>query len=372
LIGSLKIALALALLAPVAVTGTVPPVAAHSVGVDEPADLSNEDGLQLERVVTMVSTAHEFLLENQNRDGSFSLLRSERESGSAAPIAVTGLASLSLMASGRLPAGRSVRGSLGRPVQRAVRWLIDRCDEHGEFRADDDTVSKMHGQGYALLALTHAVGMYGNNEPERVRLHGAIERAVQLVDRTQGLQGGWYYDAKRSTHHEGSITVCMIQALRAAKDAGFVVDPDVIKKAEGYMKRSQDKESGRFRYAIGNDRMTWALTAAALATLNAMGNYGSVELNNGFDALRREDPFTGAGRPDMFQLYGAFYAAQSYWAWHDARLFESWWPHFLDYCDKQQRDDGSFSHGKYGKVYATAIVSLTLQVPLGYLPMFQR
>lgn len=343
-----------------------------STGIDESADLSNEDGLQLERVMTMVEAAHEFLLENQNIDGSFSLLRSERESGSAAPIAVTGLASLSLMASGGLPAGQGTGGAMGQPVQRAVRWLIDRCDEQGEFRADDDTVSKMHGQGYALLALTHAVGMYGENEPERARLHAAIERAVQLVERTQGLQGGWYYDAKRSTAHEGSITVCMIQALRAAKDAGFVVEPAVITKAEGYMKRSQDRESGRFRYAIGNDRMTWALTAAALATLNALGDYGSGELANGFDALRREDPFTGAGRTDMFQLYGAFYAAQSYWAWHDTRLFENWWPHFLDYCAKQQRPDGSFSHGKYGKVYATSIVSLTLQVPLGYLPLFQR
>jgi hypothetical protein len=341
-------------------------------GVDGSAEPSRTDPLRLQSVVSMVDRAHVFLVENQNPDGSFSLLRSELESGSSAPIAVTGLASLSLMASGRLPERGAAAGGGSGPMQRAVRWLIDHCDSEGEFRADDDTVSKMHGQGYALLALTQAVGMYGSSEGERQRLHDAIARAVALIERTQGLQGGWYYEARRSTGHEGSITVCMIQALRAAKDAGFVVDQAVIEHAEKYMQRSQDKESGRFRYAIGSDRMTWALTAAALATLNALGDYGSDTLSNGFEALRREDPITGAGRADMFQLYGAFYAAQSYWAWRDPRLFEQWWPQFVDYCESQQRDNGAFAHGKYGKVYATAIVSLTLQVPLGYLPLFQR
>jgi len=375
LIPGLHIALAVAL---ACVLGGASPVAIPGPGcppgltVDESSAQGGDDPLRLQAVVAMVDRAHVFLLENQNPDGSFSLLRSERESGSAAPIAVTGLASLSLMASGGLPVRRDGGGSRSQPIQRAIRWLIDHCDSAGEFRADDDTVSKMHGQGYALLALTQAVGMYGSGEPERLRLAAAIDRAVGLVQDTQGLQGGWYYEARRSTGHEGSITVCMIQALRAAKDAGFVVDQGVITAAEEYMKRSQDKESGRFRYAIGNDRMTWALTAAALATLNALGDYGSDELADGFEALRREDPITGSGRTDMFQLYGSFYAAQSYWAWRDPRMFEQWWPQFVQYCRDQQREGGEFSHGKYGKVYATAIMSLTLQVPLGYLPLFQK
>lgn len=334
------------------------------------------DTLQTSRVASMVEAAHDFLVENQHPDGSFSLLRIERESGADAPVAITGLTALSLMAAGNLPDQRVDRTSNERAVKRAVDWLVDHCTETGAqagyFVTDGDTVSKMHGQGYALLALTQAVGMYGDTLDERERIDAAIQRGVDLVQKTQGVHGAWYYEPVRSTAHEGSITVCMIQALRGAKEAGFTVDVEVIKKAEQYMIKSQDPESGRFRYQLGSDVMSWSLTAAALATLNALGDYGSEMLVNGFDALQRHDPYTGAGSYDQFQVYGAFYAAQAYWNWSDRRMFDAWWPDFLDDAERRQRSGGEFQHGKYGKVYATAMVSLTLQVPLGYLPMFQR
>jgi hypothetical protein len=41
-------------------------------------------------------------------------------------------------------------------------------------------------------------------------------------------------------------------------------------------------------------------------------------------------------------------------------------------CEERQLDDGRFGGGEHGWVFGTAIVSLTLQVPLGYLPVFQR
>ena len=78
------------------------------------------------------------------------------------------------------------------------------------------------------------------------------------------------------------------------------------------------------------------------------------------------------GGGESFQWYGSFYAAQSYWAHRDRRMFRQWWPAFVAYCADDQWSDGSFHHGDYGQVYATAMVSLTLQVPFGYLPLFQR
>ncbi|MDG2148357.1 MAG: terpene cyclase/mutase family protein [Planctomycetota bacterium] len=333
------------------------------------------DSLHTAEITTMVTSAHDFLLKNQNKDGSFSVVRGR--SSKNAPVAVTGLAALSLMAAGHLPAHEVMdRGRHGTAVKRAVDWLVDHCQDSGEtsgyFYTGNDSVSRMHGQGYALLALTQAAGMYGDDEVQRARLHAAIQRGVDLVERTQGIHGGWWYNPERSANHEGSITVCMIQALRAAKDAGFTVDSGVIDKALKYMEKSQDKSTGKFRYALNDDRTTWALTAAALATLNALGDYGSDKLDLGFDALQRSDPYRGMGGGEAFQWYGSFYAAQCYWAYRDRRLFQQWWPSFVEYCADDQWSDGSFHHGDYGQVYATAMVSLTLQVPFGYLPLFQR
>lgn len=333
------------------------------------------DSLRSVQVSSMVSAAHDFLLKHQNADGSFSVVRGR--SAKNAPVAVTGLAALSFMASGHLPAHDLMdRNRHGTAVKRAVDWLVDHCQDGGEksgyFYTGNDTVSRMHGQGYALLALTQAAGMYGDDDVQRARLHAAIQRGVDLVERTQGLHGGWWYNPERSVNHEGSITVCMIQALRAAKDAGFVVDAGVINKALKYMEKSQDKTTGRFRYALNDDRTTWALTAAALATLNALGDYGSENLALGFAALQRADPYTGMSGGEAFQWYGSFYAAQCYWASTDPRPFQRWWPAFVEACAEDQWSDGSFHHGDYGPVYATAMVSLTLQVPFGYLPLFQR
>jgi hypothetical protein len=352
-------------------------VAALSGAPGAPGDdrAEREDTLRSAQVTSMVRAAHDFLLDHQNADGSFSVVRGR--SSKNAPVAVTGLAALSLMASGHLPAHEVMdRGRHDAAVKRALDWLVDHCQDSGEnsgyFYTGNDSVSRMHGQGYALLALTQAAGMYGDDEVQRARLHAAIQRGVDLVERTQGIHGGWWYNPEFSANHEGSITVCMIQALRAAKDAGFLVDPAVIQKALKYMEKSQDKTTGRFRYALNDDRTTWALTAAALATLNALGDYGSDDLELGFDALQKSDPYSGLGAGESFQWYGSFYAAQSYWAYRDRRLFSKWWPEFVDYCADEQWSDGSFQHGEYGQVYATAMVSLTLQVPLGYLPLFQR
>lgn len=333
-----------------------------------PGDEQGDERYELSRVESIVEQAHRYLVDNQNADGSFSAPRSQ--AAKSAPVAVTSLAAMSLMAGGHVPD----RGRHGQAVDRAVRWLVQHCSAEGVFRDDNDTISKMHGQGYALLALTQAYGASGRRE-DQAAMRDAIVRGIRLVERTQGEIGGWYYEPVKSSAHEGSITVCMIQALRAARDAGFSVNIETIRRAERYMVQSQDEVDGRFRYAINDPKKTWALTAAALSTLNAMGDYGSDRLELGFDALKRHDPFLDRGRfAESFQDYGALYAAQAYWQYRDRKEFERWWPAFVDDCERRQRahPDGGFKNITYGDVYATAIVSLTLTVPLGYLPIFQR
>ena len=116
------------------------------------------------------------------------------------------------------------RGSVGRALSRAIDWLIDHCGDDGYFYYERDEISRMHGQGYALLALTQAYGMYVTDAVQHRRLHDAIVRGVTLIESAQGTLGGWYYEPRKMDAHEGSITVCMLQALRAAKDTGFAVD----------------------------------------------------------------------------------------------------------------------------------------------------
>jgi hypothetical protein len=324
------------------------------------------DALQTARVQSMVASAQRFLLAHQNADGSFSVVRND--ASKAAPVAVTSLAALSLMASGHLPD----RGPHAQAVQRAIDWLVQH-EQDGYVTTDGDLVSRMHGEGYAILAMTQAYGMQAGDAEHRDALRAAITRGVDLIERSQGDLHGWFYQPYKVDEHEGSVTVCMIQALRAARDIGFTVHKSVIDRALDYMKASQDPESGRFRYRINEPKMSWSLTAAALATLNSAGDYSSDMLRQGFDALQRWDPYIGS--PDKTEVwieYGSFYAAQAYWQAADSRPFARWWPKYLQSCEDEQSSDGAWNGGEFGNVYGTAIVSLSLQVPLGYLPIFQR
>ena len=120
-----------------------------------------------------------------------------------------------------------------------------------------------------------------------------------------------------------------------------------------------------------------------LSTLNAAGVYkspgdrkGAVELQRGFDYLRRElaahasKPWYAAEAEHDF--YANLYAAQTLYQ-DGGDLWADWYPkvrkHLLD--KQQQRTDGSWE-SRFGDELATAMALLILEVPLGYLPIFQR
>ena len=211
------------------------------------------------------------------------------------------------------------------------------------------------------------------------RLLRALHAAVACIQNSQGSEGGWEYEPKRTVRHEGSVTICLVQALRGAKDAGLVVDTKVVERALDYVRRSQ-KEDGSFRYAIGNDRSSVALTAAAIATLNAGGEYSGRAVLSGFDYLQRElakregDSSWEAGvRPDVhFPYYERFYLAQALWQHTDQRVFEEWFEREQRGLLGTQAEDGSWSDETYGSVYATAMSVLVLALPDGLLPVYLR
>src|SRR5262249_7610463 len=157
------------------------------------------------------------------------------DASTSAPVAVTSLAILSFMASGHLPD----RGSHQQAVQRAVDWLGAHCGGDGYFTTDGEQ-SQEHGQGHAVLAAPQGDGLGAGGRGKRDQLRAAIERGVSLIEASQGETNGWWYEPRRVAEHEGSITVCMIQALRAARDIGFAVNKGVIDRALGYVERSQD------------------------------------------------------------------------------------------------------------------------------------
>jgi len=315
---------------------------------------------------------------HQNEDGSWG-------GYPKANIAVTSLALLALMANGNT----EKRGRYHQNVREGVKHLLRHVTTRrnatskrppGYIHIKGDEYSRMHGQGYATQVLALA---YGNGARERrAEIRAKLKLAVECIENAQDDSGGWYYQPV-ATHHEGSVTVCQIQALRAARDAGIKIRADKIDRAISYMERSFDPETGGFCYALDDrDRHSYALTAAALTTLFGLGEYDRRDMiRSGLEYMKRHFNRQLTGRADWF-FYGNLYASQAIHqvagtSW-GAPYWQEWWPKTRDYMVTLQRPSGAWqtiryaSSENYGPAYFTSCSLLILSVPLELLPTFQR
>lgn len=312
-------------------------------------------------------------------------------------VAVTGLCVLALMAGG----SSYSRGPHGAAVRSGVDFLLKLIEqppssdsEHfrpeGYFGHPDDSDSKMHGQGYASLALAMALGTSDAKQAKRVR--EALVKAVRCMEAAQTETGGYGYEATPHTFHEGSVTVCVAQALRAARDGGILVSDRVVQNGLKYLRRSQIRsdgdDDGGFKYSESHNKHTYALTAAAISSFYLYGSYVDDEqktLERGLRYMMRQLEKPGSW-PEQWYYYGHFYGAWAFWQkdggdWRAS----SWWGRwqsrvYPDLLDKQQKSDGSwddfgmggFQRFAYGPTLATAFAVLTLAIPDETLPIFQR
>jgi hypothetical protein len=290
------------------------------------------------------------------------------------PVPVAALAALAFMATGSAPD----RGPHGRQVGLAVDYLLLHADlvpgspTHGYIASEGDAQSRMHGHAFATIALAQAWSMSARTTRGK-RLGEALAAAVELMQRSQGLEGAWMYEPRRTIEHENSVTVVIVQALRAARDAGVSVDAEVIARAVAYIRRCQ-LEDGSFRYSLGSGETSVALTAAGLTTLNSAGVYEGPEIDRAIEALwrrlglREDDP----DQPARFPFYERFYLAQALWQHSDLRLYERWVALERERVLAAQQADGSWHDPQFGSCYATAMNCLFLAIPDGLLPIFQR
>ncbi|MBX3469666.1 MAG: terpene cyclase/mutase family protein [Planctomycetes bacterium] len=292
-------------------------------------------------------------------------------------MSVTALAGLALLAHGDTPDS----GKYSRQVRRAVEWILEsqRRTERGHrwhgllFEGNDDPFEEgvekpmpMHGHGFALLFLAEAYGQ--TREPAlRERMHEAITAAARLTERSITPDGGWFYTPD-SPRDEGSVTITQIQGLRSARNAGISVDASVIDRAVNYIKASQDPKDGGVRYALRWGKTSPALTAAGVSVLHAAGEYHGEALEKGYAYLRQH--LTTDPNKHPFYFYTHLYAVQA--------MFQRGGPEWAHYFPEVRRELLAQRRGypywdsHYGKSYGTAIALLILQVPLRYLPIFQR
>jgi hypothetical protein len=307
-----------------------------------------------------------FLAARQSsRDGSFGSSASARRR-----VAITALAGMAFLSSGNTPG----RGKYGTNVQKAVDFLLTRCQPNGFIYDESNTgghFGPMYDHGFATLFLGEVYGMV---RTPQVRV--CLERAVQLIVNSQNKEGGWRYEPD-SKDADLSVTVCEIMALRAARNSGIYVPKQTIDRCTDYVRKCQTAEGG-FRYQLTTSwqAVTFGLTAAGVVTLYSAGVYEGKPIEQGLQYLERYRPSAVLHQPANHYFYSHYYAAQAMWHAGGSR-FEQWYSEIRDELVHgpfpfRASGGGWRDPSSYGDDYGTAMALIILQTPNNYLPIFQR
>ena len=303
----------------------------------------------------------EWLARNQANDGSW------RNSGGygSYPAAMTGLAGMAFVAGGSTP----TRGRYWREVRDSADFLLKHADAgNGVISVPAEEGRSMYGHGFATLYLASVFGME-EDQRKQDKLKRVLDKAVGLIASAQSSAGGWIYTPD-SNSDEGSVTVTQIQALRACRMSGIVVDKKTIDKAVDYIKRCQNPD-GSIRYSLGSggDGRP-AITAAGCAVLYNAGVYDDQPfVDKAIQYCKKHIQVT-------VDNTGHHFYTHLYWS---QALFQRGGQDWTDYYAKkaawllrQQKKDGSWDGDGVGTVYGTAIALTLLQLPYSYAPIYQR
>lgn len=339
---------------------------------DPPADSTSTTGkwseirgpLHNAKTERCIRKGIQFLVDQQNGVGAFS---------STYPVAVTALAGMAMLGAG----AEFGSGPQGQALEKAVDYLTSpiRSNERGYLEDRGESRSRMHGHTYAILFLSQVIGQVPTPQREK-EIRKVIRSGVDLILSCQTAKGGWGYDPSDPLD-EASLTVCCIQALRSAKESGVHVPKETIDRALEYLRKCAT-EDGTFRYSLTRsvDRTSYEITAASISTMDAAGEYSLEERKRGMDYIRRLIEKGARSRKGAFKVasnfpyYGNFYVGQILQQ-SRGELWDRWsrsvWPQLVGL----QKESGSWE-SRYGQEYATAMALLILELPMGYLPLYDR
>ncbi len=108
------------------------------------------------------------------------------------------------------------------------------------------------------------------------------------------------------------MTICQINALRAARNAGLYVPKETVDACIRYVKQSQNPDGG-FRYMLQGGASAFPRSAAGVVALQSAGEYDTKEVRDGVTYLRQYTREIKLGNRYSHYFYGHYYAAQAMW-----------------------------------------------------------
>jgi hypothetical protein len=345
-----------------------------------------------------VAQGLEWLALHQNQDGRWSLhefhhhaREQPRPGGKVFPcncepggahrndIAATAFGLLPFLGAGIThKSGKHTQKDYTKTVEGAINWLISKQGQDGSYSGD------MYAHGIAAIAMCEA---YGLTSDPRVRL--SAQRALNFIASAQdSTGGGWRYVPKQAG--DISVTGWQLMAIKSGQMAGLSVSKNTLKLAERFLDSVESpKKPGHFGYT-SSDEITPTRTSVGLLCRQYSGvGPKNPALQNGVKMLHDHPP----GKTD--NIYYLYYATQvmhhmqgeDWRYWNEGRDADGKRVHvgIREYLINMQDKGtdprhphqigswgGRFQGAQGGRIMATSLSLLCLEVYYRHLPLYRR
>jgi hypothetical protein len=282
-----------------------------------------------------------------------------------ADTAMTGLALLAYLGAGYT----HVDGKYAATVEKGLRYLTLAQKPDGDLRGESVAVG-MYCHAMAGLALCEAYALTGDP-----RLRDPVSRAVDFVVKGQAVDHmSWRYEP-RAASGDTSILGWVILLLKSAKVVGINVPDKARSGSITWLEQVADgKDSGLARYRPG-EKVTPTMTAEAWVCRQFLGVGGPGPASTEAAAFL----LTHGPDRDQYNLYYWYYGTLALYQ-NGGEPWSRWNARVRDQIVSRQRtaghpagswdpDDSPWG-SKGGRIYCTALATLTLEVYYRYLRLY--
>lgn len=296
-------------------------------------------------------------------------------------MALTGLALLAFQAGGHYAFNGN---NYSDAVRKGLDWMVaQQRPDGGLLRPGTPTAGTFYQQymyehGMATFALAEACAVANvSGGPAQDSYRQAMDKAVRFIYRMQHDDGGWRYSDDLRAPSDTSVAGWQVLALKSAKEAGVAIDPKCIEKIRVFFANHAMGENGRTGYQ-GHSISTEATTGVGMLARQFLLNEPDGPLVR--DAARYLAGYAERTWPNRILRR----RDRDYYLWYNCALAmfqaggEPWrrWNRVVRDTLTELQEHGGCEDGSWGpdarwgseggRIYATALAALTLEVYYRY------
>lgn len=293
--------------------------------------------------------------------------RDRLNAGMGADTAMTGLALLAMLATG----STHRQGPYQDNIFRGLSYLIETQAADGSLTGQATEYAATYCHGIAMFAMSEAYAMSGD-----AQLREPVRRAVAYTVAMQNpTTGGWRY--RRGDDGDTSQHGWQLMALKSAELAGIPVPEQTWRGAQRFLDSvSYGSYQGLAAYRPG-EQVSRPMTAEALVCRQFLGALPvTATAKEAGDYLLGELP----GEAKVANLYYWYYGTLAMYQLQGVH-WQRWNEALRRTLVASQRKDGPMAGswdtdtvwgGYGGRVYTTALATLSLEVYYRYLPLYLK